>query len=98
MKAYLLDVQRAADHGLESIVGDVSFGDVQFGFSQIADARSEAEAEQVHQGEDMIGKAGRIGVVLLDAQVGLVIEQTVEHIGRVAKTDVVIPILVECFC
>ncbi len=36
----------------------------------------------------MIGEARRVGVVLLDAQVGLVVQQAVEHVGRVAHADV----------
>ena len=52
---------------------------------QIADARSETEAEQVAESEDVIGEAGRIGVVLLDPQVGLVIEQAIENMRRIAN-------------
>ena len=36
----------------------------------------------------MIGEARRVGVVLLDAQIGFVVQQTIEHIGRVAHADV----------
>jgi hypothetical protein len=32
----------------------------------MADAGSEAEAEQMHEGEHMVGEAGRVGVMLLD--------------------------------
>ncbi len=48
----------------------------------------EAEAQQVHQREDVIGEACRVGVVLLDPQVGFVVQQAVEHVGRVAHADV----------
>ena len=51
--------------------------DVEALVGQVADARREAEAQQVHQGEHMVGEAGRVGVVLLDPQVGLVVEQAV---------------------
>ncbi|GHL84141.1 hypothetical protein ECZU36_58150 [Escherichia coli] len=36
----------------------------------------------------MIGEAGRVGVVLLDPQVGLVVQQAVEHIGGIADADI----------
>lgn len=36
----------------------------------------------------MVGESGRVGVVLLDCQVGLMIEQPVQNVGRVAVTDV----------
>ena len=38
--------------------------------------------------EDVIGIARRVGVVFLDPQVGLVVQQAIEHVGRVAHTDV----------
>jgi hypothetical protein len=44
--------------------------------------------KQVHQGEDVIGEPCRVGVVLLDAQVGFVVQQAVEHVGRVAHADI----------
>ncbi len=40
------------------------------------------------QGEDVIGEARRVGVMLLDPQVGLVVQQAVEHVGRIAHADV----------
>gem|GEM_PF-4351258 len=42
----------------------------------------------MHQREDVIGEARRVGVVFLDAQVGFVVKQAVEHIGRVAHADI----------
>ena len=84
----MLDVERAADHGLQRVIGSLALRDVELGVAQIADARREAKAQQVHQREDVIGEARRISVVLLDAQVGFVVQQAVEHVGRVAHTDV----------
>ncbi len=40
------------------------------------------------RGQDVIGEAGRVGVVLLDPQVGLVVQQAVEHIGGIADADI----------
>ena len=42
----------------------------------------------MHQRENVIGEARRVGVMLLDPQVGLVVQQAVEHVGRVAHADV----------
>ena len=42
----------------------------------------------MHHGEDMIGEPRCVGVVLLDPQVRLVVQQSVEHVGRVADADV----------
>ncbi len=88
MGADVLDVERAADHGFQRVIGGVALRDVELGVAQVADARREAEAQEVHQGEDVIGEARRVGVMLLDPQVGLVVQQAVEHVGRIAHADV----------
>ena len=36
----------------------------------------------------MIGEARRVGVVLLDPQIGLVIQKAIKHVSRVEHTDV----------
>jgi len=50
---------------------------------QVADARGELQTEQVEQGEDDLGKAGRVGRVLQERQLRLVVEDLVEHVGRI---------------
>ena len=59
--------------------------DIRVLVGQVADARSKAKAEQVHQPEHMVGEASRVGVVLLDPQVGLVIQQSIQHMGGIAR-------------
>ena len=88
MGADVLDVQGATNHWAQCRVVLDAIRHIQLGFAEVADARCEAEAQQVHQGEDVIGETGRVGVVLLDPQVGLVVQQAVEHVGRVAHADV----------
>ncbi len=61
MGADVLDVERAADHGFQRVIGGVALRDVELGVAQVADARREAEAQEVHQGEDVIGEARRVG-------------------------------------
>ena len=46
---------------------------------QIRNARREREAEQKRQGEDVIADAAAVGVVRANAQVGLVVEQSIDH-------------------
>jgi DNA gyrase/topoisomerase IV subunit A len=55
------------------LVGGIALRDVELGVAQVTDARREAEAQQVHQCEHVIGEARRVGVVLLDAQIGFVV-------------------------
>ncbi len=83
-----LDIERAADHRFQSVIGVVALRDIELDVAQIADARREAEAQAVHQGENVIGETCRVGVVLLDAQVGFVVQQAIEHVGRVAHADI----------
>jgi hypothetical protein len=79
MRADRLEIERASDHGFKRLV--FAFGDVQFRVAKIADAWCEAKSQQVHEGEDMIGESSGVGVVLFNPQIGLVMQQTVEHIG-----------------
>ena len=58
MGADMLDVERAAERGFQRVID---------GVTQVADARREAETQEVHQGEDVIREPCRVGVVLLDA-------------------------------
>ena len=81
MGADVLDVERAAYHRRERVIGGIARRDVDLGGGRVANARREAEAQEVHQGEDVIGEARRVGVVLLDPQVGFVVQQAVEHVG-----------------
>ena len=48
---------------------------------QVTDARREPEAQQVHQSENVIGETSRVGVVLFNPKVGLVIKEAIEHVG-----------------
>ncbi len=42
----------------------------------------------MHKGENVVGKAGRIGGMLFDPQVGFIVQQLVEHESGVAHSDV----------
>ena len=88
MGADMLDVERAANHRLEGVIDGFALGDVELDVAQVADARCESKAQQMHQRKNVIGEARRVGVVLLDAQVGFVVQQAVEHVGRVAHADI----------
>jgi hypothetical protein len=58
---------------------------VQTTLFDVAQARCEAVAEEGHEAEYMVRCPARIGVVLLDRQAGLVIQQAIQHIGRFAS-------------
>ena len=57
---------------------------VELALLEVANARREAETEQVAEAEHVIGDTARVGVVLLDRQSGVVIEQAVEDVRRLA--------------
>ena len=82
------EVDDAARLGRERPVLGFAVRQVKFGVAQIADARGEAEAEQMHEGEDMVREAGGVGVMLLDPQIGFMVQQPIEDVGGVANADV----------
>ena len=88
MSAYRLQVDGPAGHGFEGVVLGLAGRQIQFGVAQIADAGSEAEAEQMHECEHTVGAAGRVSVMLLDPQIGFVVKQPIEDVGGVPRTDV----------
>jgi hypothetical protein len=53
---------------------------------KVADARRKSEAQQMTQTEDVVGEAGRVGVVLLNPEIRLVIEQTIKNVCRFSFT------------
>lgn len=69
MGAHMLDVQSASDHGLQPRIFPNCPGNLQLGIAQIADTRREAESQYMHEREHVVREAGRVRVVLLDAQV-----------------------------
>ena len=88
MSADSFEVDCSADHGGQRLVLDLAGRKVELCVAQIADTRSEAEAQQMHEGEDVISEARRIGVVLFDPQIRFMVKQAVEDIGGVAYPDV----------
>jgi hypothetical protein len=63
-------------------------GDVEPPVGQVPDPGREPEAQEVAQREDMVGEAGRVRVMLLDPQVGLVVEQAVQDVRGIADRGV----------
>src|SRR3546814_979319 len=58
--------------------------EVQTTLLDVAQARREAVAEAGHKAEHMVRCTACIGVVLLDCQAGLLIQQAIQHIGSFA--------------
>ncbi len=87
MGADVLDVERAADHGFQRVIGGVALRDVELG---VAGSRMRGAKRKPGRciRANVIGEARRVGVMLLDPQVGLVVQQAVEHVGRIAHADV----------
>jgi hypothetical protein len=59
-------------------------GDVEALIGQITDP-PEAEPEQMAECKPVVREPSRIGVVLFNPQLGFVMEQTVEHVSRIAE-------------
>ena len=62
MGADRFDVDRTSDHRCQRLVLDLAVRKVELCIAQIADARCEAETDQMHLGEDMICEAGSVGI------------------------------------
>ncbi len=62
----------------------------ELGVAKIADAPGEAEAKQMHEGEDVVREAGGVGVMFLDPQVRFMVKQPVEDIGGVAHANIAV--------
>ena len=50
MGADVLDVERAADHGFQRVIGGIALRDIELGVAQVADARREAGYVQFRVG------------------------------------------------
>jgi len=51
---------------------------------EVTNARSEAKSQKMAECKDVVGKTTRVGVVLLDSQIGLMVEKAVENMRCVA--------------
>ena len=84
MCAEVFHVDAAADQAGERWILLSVAVDIQALVGQVADARRKVEAEQRHEREEVIGEPSRVGVVLLNAQIGLVVQKAIEDMGGVA--------------
>jgi len=50
---------------------------------EIADARRETKTQQVAERKNVIGETRRFGVMLLNPQIGLMVEQAIENMRRI---------------
>ena len=55
---------------------------------EVADARRKSKPQHVARPEHLIGEAGGIRVMLLDPEVGVVTEEAIQHVQRVANGGV----------
>ena len=74
----------AADQALQSLWDATRVEDIKPLGGQIADAGKEPEAQQGGDGEDVVGKAAGVGVLLFDVATGLVHQQAIEDVGGFA--------------
>ena len=91
MVANEFHVKRTANQSFERVVSRCAtllFRDIELCFSKVPDTRREDEPEQPHERKDVIGESRSVGVVLSDAQIRLVVQQAIEHVGGVAHANV----------
>jgi hypothetical protein len=61
--------------GCQRLILDLAVREVQLGLGSDGGCACKAEAGEVHQGEDVVGEASGVRVVLLDPRVGFVVKQ-----------------------
>ena len=79
-------VDCSTNHRHKRWVFDLAVRQIEPCVAQVADARREAKTEQMHEGEDVIGEARGVGVMLFNSQVGLMVKQAVEDVRGVSRT------------
>jgi hypothetical protein len=70
----------AADWALWFLGGAGWFEDIEPLGGQILDAGNELEAQESSDGEDMVGEAADVGILLFDIATGLVHQQTIKDV------------------
>ena len=85
MRLDVVDIDDATDQRLENALRPLPGQQIETTVLQVAKARREAKAKEVAHAEDVVGCTARIGIVLLDIEAGLMVEQTVEDVRRLAR-------------
>ena len=80
-----LRVDLAGDQRRDVRAGVYAVEQMQSPSGKVRDARCEPEPEQMAKREHMIGDAASIDVMLLDAQLGTMMEQAVEHMRGLTR-------------
>jgi len=62
----------------------VAGGDIKPAVGQIAEARRKPERQQVAEPEYVLGRAAGIGIVLPDDEGAFIVEEAIQHVGRLA--------------
>ena len=87
----------APDEPANILIANAGVEPVELLISQVAQAGRELQTQQVEQTENQIRVASRVGSVLRNRQFGFVVEDAVEHVGRIADRggDGLAPVLRE---
>ncbi len=78
------NINCAADQRFEGRINGHARQEVKPAILDVAQPRRETESEQVAEAEYVISCAAGVGVVFGDLQAGLMIEQPIEDVGRLA--------------
>jgi hypothetical protein len=75
-----LTIDGSSDHRRQGGIDGAAIGDVEPAIGEIANARREPKPHEMAQAEDMIDRAGRVGVMLADFKATFVMQQAVQNI------------------
>jgi hypothetical protein len=77
-------VDNAPDQRIEGPIIRAGSGDIEPAVGEVANARREAESQEVAEAEHVIDGASRVGVVLTDIERAFVVHEAVENMGGLA--------------
>ena len=84
LRSEQLQIELAADQRSERWMVALLAWHIKPLVGKIPNAWREAKAQQMAERKNMIGKTSRVGVMFLDPQIGLVVEQAIENMRRIA--------------
>ena len=80
----IAQVDHAADQGIERFVSLARVDDIEPSVGEVANARREAESQEVAEAEHMIDRAGGVGVVLANVDRAFMVHEPVEDMRGLA--------------
>ena len=80
-------VDACAENGLECGIVSGLLDRIELEFVEPTNARCKPKSEQMTKRKDVVGESFGIGGVLVNVELGIVVQQAIEHVGGFANTS-----------